>query len=402
MRSPTRLRATWPGSGDTEFGEAARRWLEAGRASGLLLRPPVLEQAEAWIAYQPYGAPSPTSETKTFVVESRKTEVAARRRNRILHAALYMLLVGVIAGLIGWINQDYIKAQWRWYTVTRPYMVSKVRPYVLSVAAEHALKPKDSFRECEPEQGKDMCPEMVVVPAGSFVMGSPPNELDRYTGRSFVDPKTEGPQHNVTIAQPFAVSKFELTFDAWDTCVAYGDCPQDVSDGGFGRGRRPVANVTWDDAQRYVAWLSKMTGEAYRLLTESEYEYAARAGTQTAYPWGDEIGTNNANCNGCGSQWDKKGTAPVGSFAPNGFGLYDMVGNNWAWVEDCYHSNYEGAPADGSAWTTACPEDRRRRVIRGGSYLTTPEYLRSAFRYNGTTVLRNYGPGFRVGRTLAH
>ena len=261
-----------------------------------------------------------------------------------------MLLVGIIFGLVGWINQDLIKAQWRWYTVTRPYMVAKVQPYVLSLAAEQALKPKDGFRECEPEQGKDYCPEMVVVPAGSFVMGSPPGELDRYSGRSsaFVDPKTEGPQHKVTIAQQFAVSKFELTFDEWDTCVAFGDCPQDISDGGFGHGQRPVANVTWDDAQRYVAWLSTMTGKAYRLLAESEYEYAARAGTQTAYPWGDEIGNGNANCNGCGSQWDKKQTAPVGSFPPNGFGLYDMVGNNWAWVEDCYHANYEGAPTDGS------------------------------------------------------
>jgi formylglycine-generating enzyme required for sulfatase activity len=388
----------------TEFGEAARRWVEAGYASGLLLRPPVLDQAEAWIAYRPHGAPAPTSETETLVVESRKAEVAIRRRNRILQAALYTLLVGVIVGLIGWINQDYIKQQWRWYTTIRPFMQARIRPYVQSAAAEQTLQPRDTFKECATEKGKDYCPEMVVVPAGSFVMGSPPSELDRYTSRSsvIIDPKTEGPQHNVTIAQPFAVSKFELTFDEWDTCVAYGDCPQDISDDGSGRGQRPVANVAWDDAQRYVAWLSKMTGKAYRLLTESEYEYAARAGTHTAYPWGDEIGNGNANCYGCGSQWDSKGTAPVGSFAPNGFGLYDMVGNNWAWVEDCYHPNYEGAPANGSAWTTACPKDRRRHVIRGGSFLTTPVFLRSAFRYNGTTILRNYGPGFRVARTLAH
>ena len=155
----------------------------------------------------------------------------------------------------------------------------------------------------------------------------------------------------MTIAKPFAVSKFEVTFDEWDTCARYGGCRTDVSDFGFGRGQRPVIKVTWDDAQQYVAWLSKMTGEPYRLLTEAEYEYATRAGTTTAYPWGDDIGTNKANCNGCGSQWDNKQTAPVGSFAPNGFGLFDMVGNVWEWVEDCYNDNYNGAPTDGSAWT---------------------------------------------------
>ena len=122
---------------------------------------------------------------------------------------------------------------------------------------------------------------MVVVPAGSFMMGSPPTEKGRNTN--------EGPQHNVTIAKPFAVSKFELTFDEWDTCVAYGDCPSASSDSGWGRGQQPVINVTWDDAQRYVAWLSKMTGKPYRLLSEAEYEYATRGGTQTAYPWGDDI-----------------------------------------------------------------------------------------------------------------
>ena len=112
-----------------------------------------------------------------------------------------------------------------------------------------------------------------------------------------------------------------------------------------------MINVSWDDAKAYVAWLSKKTGKTYRLLTEAEYEYATRAGTQTAYPWGNDIGENNANCRGCGSQWDGKQTAPVGSFSPNGFGLYDMVGNVGQWTEDCYHDSYNGAPADGSAWT---------------------------------------------------
>ena len=185
---------------------------------------------------------------------------------------------------------------------------------------------------------------MIVIPAGSFTMGSPESE----TGRR----AREGPQHEVTIAKPFAVSKFEVTWDDWDACVKYGDC-ENISDSGFGRGTRPVINVSWDDAQQYAAWLSMMTDRPYRLLTEAEWEYAARAGSTTAYFWGDEIGEGNANCGGCGSQWDKRQTSPVDSFKPNAFGLHDMAGNVWQWVQDCYHGDYNGAPTNGSAWTAA-------------------------------------------------
>ena len=180
-----------------------------------------------------------------------------------------------------------------WYMTMRPYMLRQVRPYVLTAEAERALEPGASFREC----AKD-CPEMIVVPAGEFMMGSHPRPR-----RAASD--NEGPQHKVTIARPFAVSKFDVTFADWDACVSVGGCPQ-VSDSGFGRGTKPVINVTWDEAQQYVAWLSEMTGRPYRLLTEAEWEYAARAGTTTAYYWGDEIGKANANCNGCGSQWDNR------------------------------------------------------------------------------------------------
>jgi formylglycine-generating enzyme required for sulfatase activity len=169
-----------------------------------------------------------------------------------------------------------------------------------------------------------------------------------------------------------------LTFAEWDACVAHGDCVPHISDSGWGRGRRPAINVSWYDAQSYVAWLSRITGKEYRLLSEAEYEYAARAGTQTAYPWGDKIGKNNANCVECGSQWDGKQTAPVGSFAANGFGLYDMVGNVIEWVEDCYQDSYNGAPVDGAAWTGG---DCRGRVVRGGSYGSAADSLRSAAPY---------------------
>ncbi len=146
---------------------------------------------------------------------------------------------------------------------------------------------------------------------------------------------------------------------------------------GFGRGQQPVINVSWDDAQRYVAWLSRITGKQYRLLTEAEWEYAARADSTTAYHWGDDIGKGNANCNGCGSEWDGKQTSPVGSFKANAFGLYDMVGNISEWVQDCYHDNFNGAPADGSAWTNG---DCDFRVLRGGSWDKNPRFLRAADR----------------------
>jgi formylglycine-generating enzyme required for sulfatase activity len=376
----------------TEFGEAARRWVEGGRAGGLLLRPPVLDQAEAWMAFPPSDAPSPTAETQAFIAASRKAEVAARRRSRILNAAVYTMLVGFILGLVGWIEQSYIADEWRWWTVTRPYMVSQVRPHVLPAAQEQALKPGGSFKECAQD-----CPEMVVVPAGSFMMGAPSteNQISGYTNQI--------PQHTVTIAKPFAVSKYELTFADWDACVAGGGCNgYKPNDQRWGRGQQPVINVNWADAQAYVAWLSQVTGKTYRLLSEAKYEYATRAGTTTAYPWGDDIKLNGqamANCIGCGSKWDDSQTAPVGSFLPNKFGLYDMVGNVGEWTEDCVHTNYNGAPTDGSAWLADNGGDCTNRIVRSGSWSYAPLYLRSAFRTRGAppttgaSTLASMSPG---------
>jgi formylglycine-generating enzyme required for sulfatase activity len=254
----------------------------------------------------------------------------------------------------------------------------------LSPERERALKPKDSFKEC------DKCPEMIVVPAGRFTMGSPASEQGHW--------RDEGPQHSVTFARQFVVGRFAVTFDEWNACVADGGCngykPEDQ---GWGRGRRPVINVSWDDTKTYLAWLSRKTRKPYRLLSQAEFEYAARAGTTTAYYWGAKIDKGNANCNGCGSQWDDRQTAPVGSFAANAFGLYDMAGNVWQWVQDCYHGDYNGAPTDGSAWTSG---DCSRLVVRGGSWLFDPQELRSAYTTRFTTDLRNYNLGFRVGRTL--
>ena len=158
-----------------------------------------------------------------------------------------------------------------------------------------------------------------------------------------------------------------------------------------------MINVGWDDAQLYVQWLSEQTGHAYRLPTEAEWEYAARAGTTTAYSWGNDIGRNLANCDGCGSQWDEDRTAPVGSFPANAFGLHDMHGNVWEWVLDCWNDTYSGAPTDGSAWLSG---NCGRRVLRGGSWVSYPRNLRSAYRDWYPPGIRNYIIGFRVARTL--
>ena len=245
------------------------------------------------------------------------------------------------------------------------------------------------FRDCYGGQGihgPSACPEMVVVPAGAYMMGSP-EEAD------------ELPIHRVTIRGPLAVGKYEVTFAEWDACVAHGGCyGYRPDDGGWGRGNRPVMKVDWNQVQTYVMWLSEKTGKAYRLLSEAEWEYVARAGSGTRkYSWGNEIGRNRANCDGCGSRWDDKQTAPVGMFAGNGFGLHDVHGNAWEWVQDCWNDSYVGAPADGSAWEQG---DCGRRVVRGGSWSDVPRYLRSASRDGPPTGFRFDLVGFRVARSL--
>jgi formylglycine-generating enzyme required for sulfatase activity len=258
-------------------------------------------------------------------------------------------------------------------------------PSVLTVKQEKAkaAKPGSAFKECA-----NGCPVMIVVPAGKFFMGSLENEADRNA--------SEGPQHEVTIARPFAVSKFEVTFEEWDACVAAAACPR-LTDH-WGRGKMPAINASWGDATQYVGWLSQLTGKEYRLLTEAEWEYAARAGARTRYSWGEDLGIGNANCDGCGSPWDLKQTAPVGSFKPNALGLYDMHGNVWEWVEDSWHETYDGAPTDGSAWLR--DGDPSYRVVRGGSWRNDSELVRAAVRVRRNINVRFDTLGFRVARSI--
>ncbi len=242
----------------------------------------------------------------------------------------------------------------------------------------------------------DVCPEMVIIPSGRFLMGSPVDE----TGRK----SDEGPQHTVQV-KSFALSKTEITFDQWDACVQVGGCNgYRPDDKGWGRGRWPVIHVSWIDAQNYVAWLSRKTGNAYRLPSEAEWEFAARAGKQDAYWWANQAAHDYANygadqcCSGAVSGRDRWiNTAPVGSFPANPFGLHDMHGNVWEWVEDCENNGYENAPIDGSAWITG---DCSRRQLRGGSWSDTPAFVRSAYRDAYAPSSRYDFLGFRVARTL--
>jgi formylglycine-generating enzyme required for sulfatase activity len=375
----------------TRIGELAGRWEARGRPDSGLLRGDDLTAAQIWLEQRTTEAPIITDSMRAFIAASSEVELAhlaksnaVQRRIIQMQALVSVLLAAVIAALVGWINQDYLKQQWRWYAVTRPYMRAQIQPYVLSAAAERGLKPGNSFKECAAD-----CPEMVVIPAGVFLMGSPGG-----TGRD-----DEHPQHQVTISNRLAVAKFEITFADWDACANYGDCDPGINDSGFGRGRQPVINVTWNDAQVYVAWLKQMTGKPYRLLSEAEYEYAERARTQTAYPWGDDIGKNNADCKQCGSKWDNKQPAPAGSFARNGFGLYDMAGNVWEWTDDCYHASYDAAPTDGSPWIP--PGGCNDRVVRGGAWDRESETVRSAGRGSrGNAAVRFNNRGFRVARMI--
>ena len=244
-------------------------------------------------------------------------------------------------------------------------------------------QPGDTFSDVLTSGGRG--PEMVVVPPGRFQMGCVSG-----IGCS----NTEKPVHEVEIPRAFAVSKYQVTFEDYSR---FAMSKLRMVDHGWGRGRRPVINVSWLDAQDYVQWLSHETGRTYRLLSEAEWEYAARAGASTAYSWGNDLGTNLANCNGCGSQWDFRRTAPVGSFAANAWGIHDMHGNLWEWVEDCWSANYDLAPSDGSAWLQG---DCSRRGLRGGSFLTIPRLLRSAYRTKYASGNSDY-LGLRVARTLS-
>jgi formylglycine-generating enzyme required for sulfatase activity len=395
----------------TRLGEAALRWGSRGRVDALLLRGEELAAAKDWLKAQPKFALEPTLLMHEFInagkdaeavrttnerqrldqiaaaqderekalegerVALRQAQTALRNRKRLL-GAVGLLLGCIIVGMIGWFNRTYLEEQYYWHF--------KMSPSLRTAGRERALRPKDEFEDC-----KTGCPRMVIIAAGRFNMGSPEG---RGSG-------SERPRHEVVIAKPFAIGKYEVTFAEWDMCVAAGACSHQKDR--WGR-NVPIVYVTWEESEQYATWLSRITGRSYRLPSEAEWERAARAGSDTDYSWGTDIGKGNANCSECGSEWDGKRPAPVASpaFKPNAFGLLNMHGNVWEWVQDYWHNSYDGAPADGTARLNSSDDFENIRVVRGGSFGDKPDLIRSAKRDSQAAGYKALNLGFRIARTL--
>lgn len=388
----------------TRVGELTQRWLGRGEPKDALFRGRDLEDAEKWASYQPSNAPPLTADMSRLLLVSRNEANASARRSRRTQAAIYTLMLGVIAALTAVIFRESLIRQYDWYVRTQVYARSSVRPFVLRPAQELSLKPGESFRECAPDA--DICQDMVVLPRGEYWMGLPDNESNG----------DEVPRRRVKIGYPLAVARFDVTWEAWDRCVALGGCSEVPHDAGFGRKGYPLINVSWYEAKAYVDWLARVTGKPYRLLTEAEWEYAARGVTSAeaphpTFPWGNSATEICKFANLADRSYRQRyyeqyqdcddghvSTAPVGAFPPNAFGLHDMHGNVWQWVQDSWHPNYQGnPPLDGSEWHGGEPT---RRVIRGGSFGGGPVVHRSGNRYWALAATRSQGLGFRVARTL--
>jgi formylglycine-generating enzyme required for sulfatase activity len=303
--------------------------------------------------------------------ESERLARRQRRRAKVLISSLVALLA---VGLVGWLEQGRLKENYDWYTT--------VYPFLLNPAKERALGQGKTFHECA-----QICPEMVFIPGGRFMMGSTDRE--------------EAPPHAVTL-QPFAASETEITFEQWDACVTAGGCTSRGSDNNWGRGKRPKINVTWPEAHEYTTWLAKRTGRPYRLLTEAEWEYLAANQETTLFQDGTTLQAREAFLKALSQHawWNdnaKQMTNPVRQLKPTPFGLYDIFGNVWELVEDAYADSYEGAPDDGRA--RPGPEGSPR-VARGGSWTNSFSYLTSTTRLKVDEQEPSNVIGFRIARSL--
>ena len=357
-------------------------------------------------AYQTLGdrqVKNITDPVSVYRVLPDPAALSQARRTRWPVALLAVLIVSVIAILGGW----YLLLLQRQIANQAPTLagtpgspaVSASTPQPLPAPAPVPVeKPKGSSSESAPAQvpperlkeslaatpatapiTAQLIPEMVSIPAGTFAMGSD-------------DDLSEKPIHRVTI-RPFAISKFPITVREWNACVAAKSCSYTPT----GKDDAPVTNLSWTDTQQFVEWLSKVTQKPFRLPTEAEWEYAARAGTRSKFWWGDQLQADMANCKGCNEPYDTSQPLKVGSFKPNPLGLYDMGGNIHQWVADCWHKNYQGAPSDGSAWVD---NDCLSHVIRSGSWKNDPSYVRLSSRDHYDTSVRYPTHGFRVAHSL--
>ena len=279
-------------------------------------------------------------------------------------------------GITGFVSTDLLRKP---APKPKPAPEPKRKPAAPAVAPA-AVKAGEieTIRDCP------TCPEMLVLQPATFTMGN--NHGDR----------SERPAHRVSIKRPFAIGKYEVTIGQWGECVEAGGCshkPAKTSS----TDSSPITDISWKDAQEYVRWLSRVTKQQYRLPSEAEWEYAARAGTQSRFWWGDEPGTGQANCKNCGGKWDHAAPAEIDAYPPNPFGLYGTSGGVWEWVADCWHKSYQGAPKDGSSWSGF---DCRENVIRGGAWRNDTSYIHSSSRFKYDSNVRYLLNGFRVAKTL--
>jgi len=328
-----------------------------------------------------------TDPIRVYRVLPDPAAVAQARRSRQRLIAALVALVFCSAGVAG---------AYAWWTATgtvrNPATVSSPLATTPAPSGSTALPASPAVRAPEtkeervaaakppPKPAPPREPDTVALPGGAFLMGSN-------------DDPSERPVHRVSVP-PFAIGKYPVTIGEWKQCVAVHECPESAT---AGENDAPVTNVSWADAQQYAAWLARVTGARYRLPTEAEWEYAAHGGTQTKYWWGNEMKPGVAYCRGCGEPYDPHHPTKVGSFPANPFGLHDMSGNVAEWVADCWHSDYHGAPADGSAWQS---DGCREHVLRGGSWQNDPSYLRATSRDSYDTGVRYLTHGFRIARSL--
>ena len=357
----------------TRYGEFAHRWNRGNRSADLLIRGTALQAMEKWLRQPAGNKVTVTDEIRLFLSESKKEEIrrARVRRRTVVLVSTLIVLSGLVGG--GWWLQDVLREQIHWRLLMRPSVVADSREVELRSQLGQV------FADCE-----NGCPKLVVLAEGTFEMGSAETRFAR-----------ERPQRQVNIGRGFAMAKYELTFNEWDHCVASGGCRADVTTGGWGRGTQPVITVTWNDAKQYVAWLSKMTGRRYRLPTEAEWEYAARAGNPGYFAFGN----NGAELDSHGWYAENSANRPqaVGTKSANKFGLHDLHGNVSEWTEDCANDTYQNAPTDGSAWLKG---NCLTRVFRGGSWVHGARMARSANRDWLVGDDRKDYIGFRIVREL--
>lgn len=318
---------------------------------------------------------------RDYLVACRECELAGRRKRRRVQASFGLLVLLLANAGVAWWKRDALTESYFWNV--------EMGASVLAADEEKELASQPAaggtvFTECE-----NGCPSMVVVPAGTFnigTAGSPVNECDELN-------PCETPQHEVTIARNFVVSKTEVTNAQWDKCVEARACQERKREG---EDDRPVVLMTWEQCVDYAKWLSRISGKDYRLLSEAEWEYAARAGNPAGYSFGDDESELDLYA-WAGVHFGE--AQPVAGKQPNAFGLYDMHGNVQEWVQDHFHTSYQGAPADGTSWSEGGNEERR--IVRGGAWRSSPIDLRSASRAGGTLARGYPHVGFRVARTLS-